>query len=72
MLKINLSFDKVQSLEVYPDGRAFHAMKPYGNKIIIYGGNNKEVLSDYQIFNVSEMKWHSTLNVAKNLVPAKC
>jgi hypothetical protein len=40
-------------------------MKAYGNKIIIYGGSNKEVLSDYQVFNVSEMKWHSTLNIAK-------
>lgn len=59
-------------LEVYPDGRAFHSMKPYGNKIIIYGGNNKDVLSDYQVFNVSEMKWHPTINTIKNTPTKKC
>ena len=47
-------------------------MKPYGNKIIIYGGNNKDVLSDYQVFNVSEMKWHPTINTIKNTPTKKC
>ena len=36
-----------------PDGRAFHSIAVYGNKMLIYGGNNNEVLEDYHVFNVS-------------------
>lgn len=36
-----------------PDGRAFHTMKVYGNKILVYGGNNNQILEDYNAFNVS-------------------
>lgn len=39
--------------EIVPDGRAFHNMKAYGNKILVYGGHNNLVLEDYHAFNVS-------------------
>ncbi len=57
IIKINSTFDKVCFEEVVPDGRAYHIMKNYGNKILIYGGHNKEVLDDFNTFNVSLGKW---------------
>jgi hypothetical protein len=30
--------------DALPNGRAFHNMVNYGNKIIIYGGHNKAIL----------------------------
>lgn len=40
-----------------PDGRAYHIMKSYGNKILAYGGHNQDVLDDFNVFNVSSGKW---------------
>lgn len=40
-----------------PDGRAYHIMKSYGNKILTYGGHNQEVLDDFNVFNVSSGNW---------------
>jgi hypothetical protein len=34
-------------------------MKVYGNKILVYGGNNNSILEDYHAFNVSERKWQN-------------
>ena len=34
-------------------------MKPYGNKIIVYGGHNNDLLSDFHVFNVSTSRWES-------------
>lgn len=42
-------------------------MKVYGNKILLYGGNNNMVLEDYHTFNVSERKWQ-----ASPIVPTIC
>lgn len=41
LIKINASFDKLEYLDAGPDGRASHQMKVYGNKILVYGGNNQ-------------------------------
>jgi hypothetical protein len=51
--------------EIVPDGRAFHTMKVYGNKILVYGGNNNNILEDYYAFNVSERKWSNSPDVPK-------
>lgn len=54
MTKVNIHELKTACYEeALPNGRAFHAMVVYGNKIIIYGGCNKAVLEDYYSFNVS-------------------
>lgn len=49
-----------------PDGRAYHTMKNYGNKILIYGGHNREVLDDFNTFNVSCGKWTNSHPMPKN------
>jgi hypothetical protein len=48
-----------------PDGRAYHQMAVYGNKIIIYGGINNNILEDYHAFNVSDRIWQSSPKIAK-------
>jgi len=40
--------------EALPEGRAFHNMVNYGNKLIIFGGHNTAILQNYYSFNVSE------------------
>ena len=62
LLNIDSKFEKVTFEEIVPDGRAFHIMKVYGNKILIYGGNNNMILEDYHAFNVSERKWITCLH----------
>ena len=57
MLRVDNNFERVHFEEMVPDGRAFHTMKVYGNKILVYGGNNNNILEDYNAFNVSERKW---------------
>jgi hypothetical protein len=65
-MKIDSKFQRVHFEELVPDGRAFHIMKVYGNRILIYGGNNKEILEDYHSFNVSERKWQTSPVIPKN------
>lgn len=67
MLKINSSFDQLSVLEAVPDGRASHHMKVYGNKILVYGGNNQSVLDDYIAFNVSDNRWLTPQKIPKSL-----
>lgn len=40
-----------------PDERAFHCAAAYGNKMIIFGGHNKAILQDYNVFNTTERVW---------------
>ena len=71
-MKINSKFDKLEYLEAVPDGRASHHMKVYGNKLLVYGGNNKEILNDYIAFNVSDQRWLTPKNVPKSKATNKC
>ena len=41
-------------------------MKVYGNKILVYGGNNQEVLDDYIVFNVSDNRWLTPHKISKS------
>jgi hypothetical protein len=65
LLRVDASFQRVHFEEIVPDGRAFHNMKVYGNKILVYGGNNNNILEDYHAFNVSERKWLSSPDIPK-------
>ena len=53
-------------MDAVPDGRASHQMKVYGNKILVYGGNNQEVLDDYNAFNVSDNRWLTPQKIPKS------
>ena len=49
--------------EALPEGRAFHNMVNYGNKLIIFGGHNTAILQNYYSFNVSEEKWAAVQHI---------
>ena len=40
-----------------PIERAFHHAVPYGNKMILYGGHNTQILQDYSVFNTITSSW---------------
>ena len=54
---MSLPLATAKTEEALPEGRAFHNMVTFGNKIIIYGGHNSSILQNYYSFNVSEEKW---------------
>lgn len=44
-----------------PSERAFHGSITFGNKILVYGGFDKEKeLNDYFVFNSADNSWMST------------
>jgi len=43
-------------------------MKVYGNKILVYGGNNQDILDDYNVFNVSDNRWQNPQKIPKSKV----
>jgi hypothetical protein len=47
----------MQAEEILPNERAFHCAAVYGNKMIIFGGHNKNILQDYHTFNITERAW---------------
>lgn len=57
LTKIDENLNTAEKEEGYPDGRAFHHMVTYGNKIIIYGGHHKNILQDYFSYDACEQKW---------------
>jgi N-acetylneuraminic acid mutarotase len=57
LTKLSIQLNSARTEEALPEGRAFHNMVTYGNKIILYGGHNSSILQNYYSFNVSEEKW---------------
>ncbi len=57
LTKLSMQLTSARTEEALPEGRAFHNMVNYGNKIIVYGGHNNAILQNYYSFNVSEEKW---------------
>lgn len=43
--------------QIVPNERAFHFVAVYGNKMIIFGGHNKVILQDYNVFNTTDRVW---------------
>ena len=63
-MKVNIQFTSAKTEEALPNGRAFHNMVTYGNKIIVYSGHNKTVAQDYYSFNVTEEKWAAVPHIS--------
>jgi N-acetylneuraminic acid mutarotase len=64
LTKVHTQLNSAKTEEALPNGRAFHNMVTYGNKIIVFGGHSATVLQDYYSFNVTEEKWAAVPHIS--------